>query len=181
MGFKFRIIENNVKEEPELSTDPVETVLKLSKIKAESALGQAIHGLVIGADTIVFHNGKILGKPVNKDNAREMLNRLSGKTHEVFTGFTLIQTDTGKTISDLERTKVTFRNLEDWEIENYVQTGQPLDKAGAYGIQDQSGLFVDKIEGCFYNVVGFPLTKFYESLKQLYDHETVNKLLAVNQ
>ena len=106
-----------------------------------------------------------------------MLRQLSGKTHEVFTGFTLIQVGGGR-FSDVERTAVTFRDLANWEVEDYVASGGPLDKAGGYGIQDRSGLFVDRIEGCFYNVVGFPLTKFYEKLKVLWDVETLRRVLC---
>jgi septum formation protein len=106
-----------------------------------------------------------------------MLRRLSGRSHEVFTGFTLIDASTGARTDGHERTAVTFRRLDEWEIDDYVSTGMPLDKAGAYGIQDRSGLFVERIEGCFYNVVGFPLTKFVEGLKRLAGPDAVRDML----
>jgi len=95
-----------------------------------------------------------------------MLKRLSGQSHTVYTGFTVIDKPLGKTLAEYEKTQVTFRDLEEDEIERYLDTDNPLDKAGAYAIQDRSAIFVTKIEGCFYNVVGLPLTQFYSSLKR---------------
>ena len=158
------------------SLSPEEQVRELSVQKAEAVLDKVNDGLIIGADTIVYLDGHILGKPGDKKEAVSMLERLSGKAHQVFTGFTLIQVG-GKRYSDVEKTTVFFRELENWEIEAYAETGGPLDKAGGYGIQDQSGLFVERIEGCFYNVVGFPLTKFYHGLKLLYDTDTVRHMM----
>jgi septum formation protein len=132
----------------------------------------------VGADTIVALDGDMLGKPESRAEAGRMLRRLSGRTHEVFTGFTLIDAGTGGRIRGVERTAVTFRRLDDWEIDGYVATGLPMDKAGAYGIQDRSGLFVDRIDGCFYNVVGFPLTKFFEGLKTLAGSAAVQAMLS---
>jgi septum formation protein len=106
-----------------------------------------------------------------------MLAKLSGRTHTVTTGFTLIDAQSLKTTGGFERTDVTFRRLEPWEIESYASSSHPLDKAGAYGIQDQSGLFVERIDGCFYNVVGFPLTKFYEALKRSWPREALGAVL----
>lgn len=94
-----------------------------------------------------------------------MLKQLSGRSHTVYTGFAIIEHPSGQAVSDYDKTEVFFRDLSDEEIEHYVDTESPMDKAGAYGIQDESAVFVDKIEGCFYNVVGFPLTKFYTTLK----------------
>jgi septum formation protein len=165
MGFSFRVLPAEGVDEDVSISDPVSLVLELSRRKAESVLPRVKEGFVVGADTVVCLEGAILGKPRDAKDAVSMLRRLSGKTHDVFTGFTVIQVN-GVRFSDVERTKVSFRELEDWEITSYVRTGSPLDKAGAYGIQDRSGLFVDRIEGCFYNVVGFPLTKFYEGLKK---------------
>lgn len=175
MGFQFQVISGEVSEKEVKISDPVAHVLELSKRKAQAVLDQVEEGLVIGADTVVFLEGQILGKPSDKTEAKTMLMSLSGKTHQVFTGFYLIQVS-GKQISDVERTSVTFRELEEWEVDDYVKTGRPLDKAGGYGIQDQSGFFVERIDGCFYNVVGFPLTKFYEALKRILDLDTLRRL-----
>ena len=177
MGFAFDVMAEAVSEDGVSSADPTAHVVALSRRKAEAVLGRVDEGLVIGADTVVFLEGEILGKPKDEEEARTMLRQLSGKTHEVFTGFTLIQVGGGR-FSDVERTAVTFRDLANWEVEDYVASGGPLDKAGGYGIQDRSGLFVDRIEGCFYNVVGFPLTKFYEKLKVLWDVETLRRVLC---
>ncbi len=170
MGFSFQVIPPKISEESITTSNPVELVIELSKRKAQAVLDRVEDGLIIGADTIVFLDGEILGKPHDKSEAKGILMKLSGRTHQVFTGITLIQVGI-KQFSDVETTAVTFRNLEEWEIDSYVTTGAPLDKAGAYGIQDKSGLFVDRIEGCFYNVVGFPLTKFYEGLKKIWGVE----------
>lgn len=117
--------------------------------------------IIIAADTIVYKDGMILGKPKSKDDAFEMLSKLSGSCHKVITGLCLIDRKTGKICKDYEETKVFFKQLSRDEIERYINTGEPLDKAGAYGIQGFGGLFVKKIEGCYFNVVGLPIHKLY--------------------
>ena len=174
MGFPFRVIFPEVSEESFSISNPAEFVMELSKRKAQAVLSRVKDGLIVGADTVVFLDGEILGKPHSKNEAKKFLWKLSGRTHQVFTGITLIQVGS-KQFSDVETTAVTFRKLDEWEIDSYVKTGDPLDKAGAYGIQDKSGLFVDRIEGCFYNVVGFPLTKFYEGLKRIWGVERLKE------
>jgi len=177
MGIPFRIVSKDIPEEPVDRADPTEHVIELSRRKAKAVLDRVKEGIIIGADTVVCLDGEILGKPKDTDDATAMLMKLSGRTHEVFTGFTIIQVGDGDPFSDVESTSVTFRRLESWEIDDYVQTGGPLDKAGGYGIQDRSGLFVDRIDGCFYNVVGFPLTKFYEGLKRIWDVDTLRRVM----
>jgi septum formation protein len=176
MGFSFRVISAEIDEKGVSFSDPIKHAIELSKRKAEVILPQIDEGLIVGADTVVYLDEEILGKPTDKEEAISMLTKLSGKTHEVFTGFTILDTG-GKKVSDFERTSVTFRQLERWEVDDYVESGGPMDKAGGYGIQDRSGLFVDRIEGCFYNVVGFPLTKFYQGLKQLLDVEILRQMM----
>ncbi len=161
IGLKFKVIPSRISEELELKASPSEHVMQLAMAKAWDVASQVKKGLIIGADTIVVLNGKILGKPQSEEEAVRMLKSLSNNSHQVYTGFALVRAETKKNIADFEMTTVHFRELTEWEIRNYVATGLPLDKAGAYGIQDQSALFADRIEGCFYNVVGFPLTKFY--------------------
>ncbi len=175
MGFPIQVVFGKVSEESVSTSSPVELVVELSKRKAQAVLDRVGDGLVVGADTIVFLEGEIIGKPHDKSEAKKTLMKLSGRTHQVFTGITLIQVGI-KQFSDVETTAVTFRNLDEWEIDSYVETGAPLDKAGAYGIQDKSGLFVDRIEGCFYNVVGFPLTRFYEGLRKIWGVEKLREL-----
>ncbi len=171
MGFMFEVMTSPVDENTDVE-DPVEVVKTLSRMKAEAVLSKISEGLIIGADTVVALKGKILGKPSDRKEAKDMLRQLSCNTHEVFTGFTMIEVG-GRSVSDYERTAVTFHEIDDWEMDYYIATGSPFDKAGGYGIQDRSGLFVEKIEGCFYNVVGFPLTKFYKQLKQWYSPEII--------
>lgn len=163
-GFEFEIRPSAVNEEAIDEPTPARHVLTLSKAKALQTAQSVESGIVIGADTVVVLDGEILGKPRDEDQARAMLRRLAARTHQVFTGFALIEQPSGRTVSDFEVTTVHFRPLAEWEIERYVKTQSPMDKAGAYGIQDQSAVFADRIEGCFYNVVGFPLTKFYTAM-----------------
>ena len=166
VGLEFRVIVSNVLESIDESVNPEQQVVVLSLSKAQDVADRIDSGLVVGADTMVVVDGKILGKPVSDDDAFKMLRSLSGKTHEVFTGFSIVDALEKKWVTDYESTKVTFRHLSDAEIEEYVLHNNCLDKAGAYGIQDRSALFVERINGCYYNVVGFPLQKFYVTLKK---------------
>jgi septum formation protein len=142
---------------------PEEAVLCLSKIKARPFASP--QDTVIGADTVVAIDGEILTKPANKEDAALMLRKLSGKTHSVFTGVTVIKN--GKEHSFYAETKVTFFNLGDDEIAKYVATGEPLDKAGAYGIQGYGCLLVEKIDGDYFNVVGLPVSKLNPRLMSI--------------
>lgn len=145
---------------------PVKTVKRLSELKMFEAQKKISNGIIITADTIVVLDKHVLGKPESKIDAVKMLRMLSGKSHFVYTGFTIFDRSSNKLISDYEKTKVTFRVLDNQEIKRYVDGGSPMDKAGAYGIQDDYGaLFVEKIEGCYYNVVGLPISKLYSKLK----------------
>jgi septum formation protein len=164
IGFSFTVEESGVDEQIPDGIAPEEAVRRLSLEKANRVAERLDDGIVIGADTIVVLDGKILGKPSSKEEAIAMLSNLSGRAHTVFTGFALVDVNSKKSYVDYERTEVTFRRLGNEEIEDYVESGSPMDKAGAYGIQDDYGaVFVEKIDGCFYTVVGFPLSKFYTS------------------
>lgn len=169
LGLAFEIFPSSVAEQSD-KTEPDELVRDLALQKALDVAGQCNDSLIIGADTIVVHNNNILEKPGDKQEAYGMLSELSGKTHSVFTGVAFVMTGTKgtelmeKTFS--VETKVTFSTLTPREILSYVESGSPMDKAGAYGIQDDWGaLFVEKISGDYYNVVGFPLNRFYRELK----------------
>ena len=165
LGLVFTVQDSSVQEDIDDSHPPDEIVRRLALQKALNVASRLHSGIVIGADTIVVLDGRILGKPLTEEKAVAMLLQLSGRTHSVFTGFALVDAETKKSYIDFERTEVTFRRLSDEEIRRYVRSGSPMDKAGAYGIQDDYGaVFVEKIEGCFYNVVGFPLSKFYTAL-----------------
>ncbi len=148
-----------------MSESPSANVKRIALEKARDTLRIAKQGIIIGADTIVVLDNKILGKPRSKNEARTMLHKLSGREHSVYTGFVLIDAGTRKKVSGAERTRVRFRELGKEEINRYVALGSPMDKAGAYGIQDDYGaVFVEKVNGCFYNVMGFPLSRFYREL-----------------
>ena len=165
LGLPFTVRESGVEEIIDETLAPVAIVRGLAFRKASAVASQLSSGIVIGADTIVVLEGKILGKPATKEEAVGMLLALSGKTHSVFTGFALVDAESKKSYISFERTDVTFRVLRRDEIERYVAAGSPMDKAGAYGIQDDYGaVFVEKIDGCFYNVVGFPVSKFHTAL-----------------
>lgn len=164
LGLNFQtfhpLIEENHKGE-----NPVKYAKKLAEEKAEVANVRFKDKIIIAADTIVVIDGKILEKPRTLDEAKKMLKRLSGRTHIVYTAICVINQFNGKKIIDVEKTFVTFRKLSKDEIEEYVKSGSCMDKAGAYGIQDDLGaVFVKKINGCYYNVVGLPIQKLYLSL-----------------
>jgi len=147
---------------------PIKTVKRLALEKMYEAEKIKNNGIIITADTIVVLNNEIIGKPKDSKEAKIILNKLSNNKHFVYTGFAVKNCVTNKIIVNYEKTKVTFRNLTSTEIDDYILTGTPLDKAGAYGIQDDFGaVFVSKINGCYYNVVGLPLAKLYSSLNEV--------------
>jgi septum formation protein len=153
---------------PELSYE--ENVRQLSLHKAMEVARRHDRGIVIGADTIVVIDHTVLGKPADAQEARSMLGTLSGKTHTVFTGFALVDAKSKKNYIDHEATDVTFRALSTEEIDRYVASGSPMDKAGAYGIQDDFGaVFVTGVKGDYYTVVGFPVAKFYTAFGRFID------------
>jgi septum formation protein len=138
---------------------PEETAMELSRKKALSAAENVTEGWIISADTIVLVDGQILGKPVDAKDAEWMLRLLSGTTHHVITGFTILHLPDKAVISDYETTNVTFYNLSERDISDYIATTEPFDKAGAYGAQGYGAFLIEKIEGDFFNVVGLPLGK----------------------
>ena len=152
------------KTEEGLSSE--EIVCSLSKAKAEEVRAKfGGRDVIIAADTIVWSNGRVFGKPKTEREAKLMLSELSGKSHEVYTGVTVINGE--KTISEAECTKVHFRELDEAEIDAYILSGEPMDKAGAYGIQGKASLFVEGIEGDYFNVMGFPLCRLGKMLKTI--------------
>jgi septum formation protein len=165
MNLNFKVITVDIDESRKGKEPPLRMVKRLAEEKLESAKKIINEGIIITADTTVVLSGEILAKPENEDDAKRMLGRLSGKTHTVYTGFALYNSRTGRTIIDFEKTLVTFRKITGQEIDDYVKTGSPMDKAGAYGIQDDFGaVFVKKINGDYYNVVGLPVSKLYSNL-----------------
>lgn len=162
---RLEIIPARAQEEPHPELSPAELVRELARAKAAEVAENNPDAIVIGADTVVSVDGMVLGKPVNQKDARRMLTLLSGRSHEVFTGVTVIKN--GAAQSFVERTAVRFREISADEIDAYVATGEPLDKAGAYGIQGLASLFVEGIDGDFFNVMGLPLCRLGLILKAL--------------
>jgi septum formation protein len=151
-------------------SEPIEFACELSARKARVVAADVRDAIIIAADTIVLHEGGILGKPTDAEDAMRMLAVLSGTMHEVITGFTIHVLPGDLVATDHAVTRVWFRELNQAEIDMYVRTGAPLDKAGSYGIQDDYGaVFVDRIDGCYYNVVGLPLSKLYQSLQRIFE------------
>ncbi len=168
IGIKFKSFSVEINEEPLKNESPVNCVKRLAEGKLNEALNKIHNGIVITADTIVVLENKIINKPLTNIEAIKFLKMLSGRVHTVYTGFCIYNSVNNKKVSGFEKTKVEFRKLADDEIIEYVESGSPMDKAGAYGIQDDFGaVFVKRITGCYYNVVGLPLTKIYESLKKV--------------
>lgn len=160
IGLDFEVIPSNVDESVDMAESPEQMVKQLAYSKAKDvSLKISQPGIVIGADTIVIHDKNILGKPKDEMEAYTMLKKLSGDIHTVFTGFSIINTCTGKTVTGYERTLVKFREIHDEDIRKYINTREPMDKAGAYGIQKKGSLLVERIEGDYFNVVGLPIAK----------------------
>ncbi len=168
IGLRFRVIPSHVPERIRKKESPASNAKRIALDKANEVASRVKRGIVIGADTVVVLDHHVLGKPKTAADARRMLRLLSGREHVVYTGFALVDARTGKKRSGAVSTKVRFRPLSTEEIAEYVRSGSPMDKAGAYGIQDDFGaVFVDKVNGCFYNVVGFPLSRFFIEWKRL--------------
>lgn len=169
---KFEIIVSDVDEKLENGLTPNEQVTRLAKVKAKDVFSKTNgNRIVIGSDTIVIKNGKIYGKPKDKDDAKEMIKELiSGDgVHSVITGVCIIAEKDGniKELMDYDEAKVYLKNMTDDEINNWINSGQAMDKAGAYGIQNEFGVFVEKIDGNYTTVVGLPIHKVYDMIKQV--------------
>ncbi len=164
-GLRFEVDPGDYKEDMSLNLKPHELARFLSLEKAKSVEWKYENAIIIAADTFVILGERILGKPKNSEDAREMLLFLEGRTHSVITGFTILSTRIDKSLSRSIETRVTFRKFTGKEIDAYVRTGEPLDKAGAYAIQGLGSILVKKIEGDYYNIMGLPLSALCESLK----------------
>lgn len=164
IGLEFDVIPSRIEEGVGVG-DPAEVAEALALSKAEDVAGVAGRAIVIGADTVVAVGGEILGKPIDCDDARRMLERLSGRVHSVVTGIAVIDAWAPRTVVDHEETRVWFKSLDPEEIDLYVESGEPLDKAGAYGIQGLGSVIVERIEGCYFNVVGLPLPRLSRILR----------------
>ncbi|MBC8214582.1 MAG: septum formation protein Maf [Candidatus Marinimicrobia bacterium] len=168
LDVKYDIVPPNVDEKGiTINSIPSEYCQNLAKLKAESICNQYPKSLIIGADTIVVLNDKIIEKPTDKSEAIEMLEYLSGNTHQVYTGIALLCVEQNIDVVFYEKTDVSFNNLTESDINYYIENYAPYDKAGSYGIQDWGASFVKSINGCYYNVVGFPVSKFLQNLRKL--------------
>lgn len=167
-GFAFSVVSSAVDETPGKNESPDELVRRLAAVKADLVAARAVGpAIVIAADTVVVADSKILGKPRDSDDARRMLARLSHRVHSVITGVSLIRLPDGQRLEVVDRTDVQFAELSNQEIERYVATKEPFDKAGAYAIQGRAGRYIPKISGCYFNVMGLPLAKVTEALGTL--------------
>ncbi len=163
LGIKFEVIPSEVEERS--YGDPIRTARRLSREKALDVWKRNRESLVIGADTLVFIDSKIIGKPKDEEDAVRILSFLSGRWHRVVTAVSFVGLGVRRTVHDIARVK--FRSLTRNEIEDYVRSGEPMDKAGAYGVQGFGATVVERIEGNFYTVMGLPIVKVYEVLRDL--------------
>lgn len=164
---EFEVVQSNFDENTIDFKGDIEMYVKdLSRNKAiEVSKRLNEPSIVIAADTVVFQSGKVLEKPKNEEDAFSMLSSLSGNTHKVYSGICLINTYDDTVVTDCDCTEVRFSELNPRQIRNYINSGEPMDKAGAYGIQGLGGAFVEGIKGCYYNVMGLPLNKLYKALE----------------
>ena len=167
VGFDFEVIPGSVDETFRPAESPREHLLRLSEEKALSVARCHPDAWVLGADTIVVVAGELLGKPGSPAEAKEMLEKLSGREHEVFTGFSIVRQDRGSRIREVVESSVLFREITDDEMACYTATEEPYDKAGAYAVQGMGGCFIREIRGSFSNVMGLPLCEVVEALKRV--------------
>jgi septum formation protein len=174
LGLSFEVISSSVDESQIALTEPEQLVMELALLKARSVAATSFSSaVIIGADTVVSIDGKILGKPVDSQHAVTMLKQLSGRKHQVFTGISVIECKAGEitqVLTDFRRTDVWMTDLSAQTIAWYVGTDEPMDKAGSYGIQSLGACFVDRIEGCYFNVVGLSLPLLNQMFGQLGYH-----------
>lgn len=171
LGLAFEIRVSDADETIAPGTDPREAVQELAYRKA-GAVANTLNGseqglVVLGADTIVVLDGEILGKPADHEDARRMLRMLSGRTHAVYTGIALVEAGGGRVVRDVSETQVVMKDLRDEQIDAYIATDEPMDKAGAYGIQGKASQFITGIRGDFFNVVGLPVSLTADRLAEL--------------
>jgi len=165
IGLRFTVDPSDCREDGHLDLGPCERARQVSLEKARAVAASHSNALVIAADTFIVSEGQVLGKPHTPDEARRMLKSLSGCSHTAITGFTILDTTDGKALSQAVETRIYVRELSEREIDSYVSSGEPLDKAGAYAIQGLGSVLIDRIEGDYNNVVGLPLSALAEALK----------------
>jgi septum formation protein len=166
LGISFEVMPSEYEEDHGLELSPKELVTLFSEGKARDVAKKVNNALVIGADTMVLIDQEMLGKAHTEEKAKEMLRKLSGRSHDVVTGLTVIDADSGKVITRFIESKIFFRRIEDWEIDYYFKIDNPINCAGAYRIQHLGQIFVEKTEGDISNVIGFPLGEFIKILRE---------------
>ena len=167
IGLKFDILHSEYEEDMTKNLTSHALAKELAYGKAQAVAKKVRSGVVIGCDTFIEYKKKRIGKPKNKKEAADILKNISGQTIRIYSGIAIIDTDEKKELVDYEMTKVKIKKLSQKEIDAYVETGEPLDKAGAFAIQGRGAIFIEKIEGCYSNVVGMPLHKLYNNLQRL--------------
>lgn len=170
IGIDTIILPSNAEENMDQHILPDMLVQQLALLKAaDVAKGKGSGYYVIGADTVVYDGSHIMGKPKSAQHAAQILQQLAGNWHEVYTGIAVVNTTTGKGATRVECSRVHFKTLDEAEIAAYIETGEYQDKAGGYGIQGKGAMLVDRIEGDYFNIVGFPVSKFYDLLKEEFE------------
>lgn len=180
-----RVVDKFTVMVSEFDEDKVLCNTSIAKYVSDIALGKALDvakrtnddAIIIAADTVVTINNKILGKPLNKEDAFETLKLLSGRWHIVYTSIVLINTKTKSVLKSTLPTDVKFSVLSEAEIKRYIETDEPMDKAGSYGIQGKGGVFVEQIKGCYYNVVGLSLNKLNQMLKEITANQNISNII----
>lgn len=167
VGIPYEVVIPDVTEKIDKNLHPRKVVVEIARYKANAVRANLEKGIVLAADTIVALGNSILGKPEDKIEAYEMLKRLSGQEHLVLTGLVLHRVEDGTEVSGVAETRVWMKKLSAEVIKEYVESGEPLDKAGAYGIQGRAALFIERIDGCYFNVVGLPLSLLNDLLKKI--------------
>ena len=166
IGLRFQVVESHIKESRSLKRGCRDLVIGNALTKARDVAGRFNSGVIIAADTVVLVGKRVIGKPKNIKHAFETLKLLSKKPQWVYTGLAVIDIDNNKTFTAYDKTKIYMCSLSDKQIRNYFKGVSPLDKAGSFDIQGVGGIFIDRIEGCFYNVVGLPLAKLVKVLNK---------------
>jgi septum formation protein len=167
MGLEFEVIPSLYEENMTLKMTAENLVMTLAYGKAYEVAKKKKEGIVVGIDTFIFFKRKIIGKPHTKEKAFEIIKKFSGEKILVYSGMALINCNTKKQIKDFEVSEVEFENMKDEEINNYIKTSEPIDKAGGFAVQGLGSIFIKKINGCYSNIVGFPINNIYKNLQKL--------------
>ena len=167
IGNNFEVVVSSYEEDNTLNLSPKDLVLLHSLEKGRDVAKSLTEGIVISADTLVVFENQVLGKPKTPEKAKEMLNKINGRTVEVLTGMAVIDIENKKELQNFEIAKIKIKKMSEQEIDGYIKTGEPLDKAGAFAIQGKGAVLIEKIDGDFFNVVGLPLFKLSNLLSQL--------------